>query len=173
MPRDGSNSRCAHAVAERGGTACFLPGRVRVCQSASRLNVQFVSPSPDTEISLLDCPAPITLNKPYRACPLEEVFACLRSGVPSQARLRRAAAVPPARRGNPAELTLQRAFGIAATDGSTQKGDPAGPPFQHDCNLAVKPRYMSLVSSSFSMIQLFARMTGRRNTRPRANEGTR
>lgn len=173
MPRDGSNSRCAHAVAERGGTACFLPGRVRVCQSTGRLNVQFDSPSPDTEISLLDCPAPITLNKPYRACPPEEVFACLRSGVPSQARLRRAAAVPPARRGNPAELTLQRAFGIAATDGSTQKGDPAGPPFQHDCNLAVKPRYMSLVSSSFSMIQLFARMTGRRNTRPRANEGTR
>ena len=33
--------------------------------------------------------------------------------------------------------------------------------------------YMSLVSSSFSMIQLFARITGRRNTRPRASDGMR
>ena len=33
--------------------------------------------------------------------------------------------------------------------------------------------YMSLVSSSFSMIQLFARITGRRNTRPNASDGMR
>ncbi len=34
-------------------------------------------------------------------------------------------------------------------------------------------RYISLVSSSFSIIQLLARITGRRNTRPRAKDGIR
>ena len=33
--------------------------------------------------------------------------------------------------------------------------------------------YMSFVSSNFSMIQLFARITGRRNTSPKASEGIR
>lgn len=152
--------------------AFFRAGFMFVSQQAGSTCSSFLLP-PTQRLASSTALLLSTQTNRYRACPPEEVLACLRSGVPSQARLRRAAAAPPARRGNPAELTLQRAFGIAATARPTQKGDLAGPPFQHDCNLAVKPRYMSLVSSSFSMIQLFARMTGRRNTRPRANEGTR
>lgn len=41
------------------------------------------------------------------------------------------------------------------------------------CTCPQLRRYMSLVSSSFSLIQRLARITGRRNTRPRAKDGMR
>ena len=48
---------------------------------------------------------------------------------------------------------------------------------RHAVIIAIYPnsdvRYISLVSSSFSIIQLLARITGRRNTRPRAKDGIR
>ena len=126
MPRDGSNSRCAHAVAERGGTACFLPGRVHVCQSTGRLNVQFVSPSPDTEISLLDCPAPITLNKPIPCMPARR-SACMsskRRTIAGASASRRSSSTRPEgqpRRADPSARFRYRRDGSAHTKGRPRR----------------------------------------------------